>query len=119
MNSIMIFEEIFANYFIDDKATLYSSQILLLFIESSNFSLIKMKRDLHQEEGPWIFYKKIQINYFPLPYKMIRDRVEVGFLSYKPNIYEFLYNVTCQISETWRFSDLAPVIIGQNLFFIL
>ena len=49
---------------------------------------------------------------------MIRDRVEVGFLSYKPNIYEFLYNVTCQISETWLFSFLAPVIIGQNLCFL-
>ena len=49
---------------------------------------------------------------------MIRDRVEVGFLSYKPNIYEFLYNVTCQISETWLFSDVAPVIIGQNLCFL-
>ena len=31
--------------------------------------------------------------------------------------YEFLYNVTCQISETWLFSDVAPVIIGQNLCF--
>ena len=49
---------------------------------------------------------------------MIQDRVEVGFLSYKPNIYEFLYNVTCQISETWLFSDVVPVIIGQNLCFL-
>ena len=49
---------------------------------------------------------------------MIRDRMEVGLLSYKPNIYEFLYNVTCQISETWLFSDVKPVIIGQNLCFI-
>ena len=49
---------------------------------------------------------------------MIRDRVEVGFLSYKPNIYEFLYNVTSQISETWLFSDVVPVIIGQNLCFL-
>ena len=98
---------------------LHSSQILLLFIESSNFSLMKMKRDLYQKGGPWIFYKKFQINYFSLPNKMIRERVEVGFLSYKPNIYEFLYNVTCQISETWLFSNVAPVIIGQNLFFIL
>ena len=50
---------------------LYSSQILLLFIESSNFNLIKMKRDLHQKGGPWIFYKNFQINYFSLPNKMI------------------------------------------------
>ena len=49
---------------------------------------------------------------------MIRDRVEVGFLSYKPNIYQFLYNVTCEISETWLFSDVAQVIIGQNLCFL-
>ena len=49
---------------------------------------------------------------------MIRDRVEVGFLSYKPNIYEFLCNITCQISETWLFSDVAPVIIGKNLCFL-
>ena len=34
------------------------------------------------------------------------------------NIYKFLYNVTCQISETWLFSDVAPVIIGQNLSFL-
>ena len=49
---------------------------------------------------------------------MIRGRMEVGFLSYKPNIYEFLYNVLCQISETWLFSDVAPVNIGQNLCFL-
>ena len=24
----------------------------------------------------------------------------VGFLSYKPDIYEFLYDISCQISET-------------------
>ena len=35
-----------------------------------------MKRDLHQKGGPWIFYKKFQINYFSLPNKMIRDRVD-------------------------------------------
>ena len=39
-------------------------------------------------------------------------------MSYKPNIYKFLYNVTCPISETWLFSDVAPVIIGQNLCFL-
>ena len=44
--------------------------------------------------------------------------MEVGFLSYKPNIYKFLYNATCQISETWLFSDVATVIIGQNLCFL-
>ena len=49
---------------------------------------------------------------------MIRDKVEVGFLSCKPNIYEFLYNVACQISETCLFSDVALVIIGQNLCFL-
>ena len=25
---------------------------------------------------------------------------------------------TCQISETWLFSNVAPVIIGQNLCFL-
>ena len=44
--------------------------------------------------------------------------MEVKFLSYKPNIYQFLYNVTRQISETWLFSNVAPVIIGQNLCFL-
>ena len=44
--------------------------------------------------------------------------MEVGFLSDKPNIYELLYNVTCQISEIWIFSDVAPVIIGQNQCFL-
>ena len=49
---------------------------------------------------------------------MMRDRLEVEILSYKPNRYKFLYNVTCQISETWLFSDVAPVIIEQNLCFL-
>ena len=44
--------------------------------------------------------------------------MEVGFLSYKPNIYEFLYNVTCQISQTWLFRDVAPVIIGKSPCFL-
>ena len=35
----------------------------------------------------------------------------VGFLNYKPNIYEFMYNITCQISESLLFSDAAPVLI--------
>ena len=42
----------------------------------------------------------------------------MDFWSYKPNIYEFFYNVTCQISETWLFRDVAPVFIGQNLCFL-
>ena len=42
----------------------------------------------------------------------------VGFLNYKPNIYEFKYNITCQISESLLFSDVAPVLIGENVCFL-
>ena len=39
----------------------------------------------------------------------------MGFLSYKPNIYEFLYNLNCQISKTFMFSGIAPIIKDENL----
>ena len=42
----------------------------------------------------------------------------VGFLNYKPNIYEFMYNITCQIWESLLFSDAAPVLIGENVCFL-
>ena len=34
---------------------------------------------------------------------MYENTVTVGFLSYKPNVYELLYNSSCQLSETMLF----------------
>ena len=39
-------------------------------------------------------------------------------LSYKHNVYKFFYNISCQISETWLFSYVAPVIMGENVCFL-
>ena len=43
---------------------------------------------------------------------------ERRFLSYKPNLYEILYNISRQISQTWLFSCVALVIIGENVCFL-
>ena len=49
---------------------------------------------------------------------MRTNNVTVGFLNYKPSIYEFMYNITCQISESLLFSVVAPVLIGDNVCFL-
>ena len=49
---------------------------------------------------------------------MWRNKVTVGFLNYKPNIYKFMYSITCQISELLLFSDVAPVLIRENVCFL-
>ena len=41
---------------------------------------------------------------------MERESVTVGFLSYKPNVYQFMYNVSCQLANTFLFTDVAPVV---------
>ena len=41
--------------------------------------------------------------------KMDENVLIVGFLSYKPNVYKFLYNLSCQISETMLSTDIALV----------
>ena len=50
---------------------------------------------------------------------MESENLTVGFLSYKPDIYEFLYNISCQISETLMFTDVAPIIIEETLAFLI
>ena len=49
---------------------------------------------------------------------MYENTVTVGFLSYKPNVYEFLYNLSCQLSDTMLFTDVAPVLIEGKLCFL-
>ena len=49
---------------------------------------------------------------------MDEDVATVGFLCYKPNVHEFLYNVSCQVSQTMLFTDAAPVVMGDNLCFL-
>ena len=50
---------------------------------------------------------------------MHKRTVTIGFLSYKPNFYEFLYNLSCQLSETTLFTDVVPVLIKEKLCFLL
>ena len=50
---------------------------------------------------------------------MESENLTVGFLSYKPNIYDFLYNISCQISETLMFADVAPITIEDTLAFLI
>ena len=63
-------------------------------------------------------YKKVDINKKNVPYlyyflihnlktlvcgfsiRCMRILLPWAFLSYKPNVYEFLYNLSCQLSET-------------------
>ena len=49
---------------------------------------------------------------------MYENTVTMGFLSYKPNVYEFLCNLSCQLSETMLFTDMAPVLIEEKLCFL-
>ena len=50
--------------------------------------------------------------------ELYESTVTVGFLSYKPNVYEFLYNLSCQLSETMLFTDVALVLIEEKLCFL-
>ena len=34
------------------------------------------------------------------------------------NVYEFFYNLSCQLSETMLFIDVAPVLIEEKLCFL-
>ena len=47
------------------------------------------------------------------------ETLTVGFLSYKPNIYEFLYNVSCQTSDTFMFSNVTPIVIEDTICFLI
>ena len=42
----------------------------------------------------------------------------LGFLSYNPNVYEFLYNLSCQLSETMLFTYVALVLIEEKMCFL-
>ena len=50
---------------------------------------------------------------------MESENLTVGFLSYKPDIYEFLYNISYQISETLMFTGVPPIIIEDTLAFLI
>ena len=50
---------------------------------------------------------------------MYENTVTVGFLFYKPTVYEFLYNLTCQFSEAMLFTDVALVLMEEKLLFVL
>ena len=50
--------------------------------------------------------------------KTYENTVTVGFLSYKPNVYKFLYNLACQLSETMLFTDVALVLIEEKFCFL-
>ena len=47
------------------------------------------------------------------------ETLTVRLLTYKPNIYEFLYNISCQISETMLFTDVAPIVVKDALCFLI
>ena len=48
---------------------------------------------------------------------MYENNVTVDVLSYKPNVYEFLYNLSCQVSGTVLFTDVVPVMIEKKMCF--
>ena len=50
--------------------------------------------------------------------KIYENTVTVGFLSYKSNVYKFLYILACQLSETMLFTDVASVLIEEKLCFL-
>ena len=78
-------------------------------------------------------YKKVDINKKNVPYlyyflihnlktlvcgfsiRCMRILLPWAFLSYKPNVYEFLYNLSCQISETTLLTNVEPVLMEEKL----
>ena len=47
------------------------------------------------------------------------ETLTVRLLTYKPNIYEFLYNISRQISQTMLFTDVAPIVEKDALCFLI
>ena len=45
----------------------------------------------------------------------MKRNVNVDVLSYKQNIYKFLYNLSCQVFKTFMFLVVAPIIRYENL----
>ena len=43
----------------------------------------------------------------------------VGFLSYTPDIYEFLHNFSCQISETLMFTEVCPILVKDTVCYLI
>ena len=50
---------------------------------------------------------------------MERESVTVGFLSYKPKVYQFMYNVSCQLAITFLFTEVAPVVVKDIIGFLI
>ena len=50
---------------------------------------------------------------------MERESVTVGFLSYKPDVYQFIYNVSCQIANTFLFTDVEAVVVKETIGFLV
>ena len=50
---------------------------------------------------------------------MERESVTVDFLSYKPDVYQFMYNVSCQIANTFLFTDVAAVVVKETIGFLV
>ena len=48
---------------------------------------------------------------------MTNNFVSLGFLSYKPDSYEFSY-VSCQLSETLLLSAIMPVVAHDQISFL-
>ena len=50
---------------------------------------------------------------------MERESVTAGFFSYKPDVYQFMYNVSCQIGSTFPFTDIVPVVVKDTIGFFI
>ena len=50
---------------------------------------------------------------------MESENLPVGFLSYRLDIYECRYNISCQISETLMFTDVPPITMEDALAFLI
>ena len=50
---------------------------------------------------------------------MERESVTVGFLSYKPDVYHFMYYVSYLIANTFLFTDVAPVVMKDTIGFLI
>ena len=50
---------------------------------------------------------------------MERESVTVGVFSYKPDVYQFIYNVSCQIGSTFPFTDVVPVVVKDTTGFMI
>ena len=50
---------------------------------------------------------------------MERESVTVGFLSYKPDVYQFMDNLSCQIANTFLFTEVLPAVVKDTIGFLI